>query len=417
MYPMNGQGQQNPSTMSLYFHGTSVTPSLSSTAAAPYPSQLCLEQPIYYSFEPDQSRLSYDAVEVYHRSHVNPFLQNNTRDGVLEAQPIGLARFQQIPKSVQVSCTQKGRTFQSPQYSEKFLGAQEGHVSYSSPPFDHFGSPLPCTDSNLSFVPSEMCNGDETYVTKRFGLDLYPNANSKRLFTQKYFQNNLEQGQMTISTPFQVQSPPKLNSSIPPELAFDWDHSDFDPQVGQDLPFSRGNDGQYSNPGIEKFQQKRRPSTVKRFDCSFLQENNTVPDFEVSFHKMGNEGSDKEFGREQPVPDDVHLMEIPFCQFHGSQTIEVRDNAGRELLNKKQEIHDSYPSVRRRKPQAFTQQIRFFNEGIEVDFDNRPLPRLNSLDSMASSIESLGSSQRKPKESDDDVDLAGNTSMWGNFKL
>jgi hypothetical protein len=470
---MNGQGQQNPSTMSLPFQGTSVTPTFSSTTA-PYPSQPYLDQRMYYSYEPDPTRLIYEAIDPYYGSHSMPSLQSNTNNGISKAHPSGLSRFQHLRTSVQVISTQTSRAFHSPEYSGKLLGTQDGTGRSASPQFDDLACPLYFSDSSLNCAPSMSYNEDANFVMKRYDHDLHSNNNGKRLFSQKYFQNNPEHGQMTIPPPFQVQTPPKLNSSIPRELPLDWVDSDFDLQVDQGLPFFHRNNGQRSNlgiakfqkkaspstvepfvfsllqenndgekesvgiekfqkkhlpstiepfdfpfeqensdgvmasQGIEKFQKKRGPSTLKPLDFYFVQENNVLPsnhtteDFEISFQNESNEDFPKDFPLKYPVP--VAVMEEPLRQIHETKTNDMGGNAERELLNTTREMHDNSPSVSSQKPRAFQQQIRFFNEGVEVDMKNRPLPRPSSLDSMESSTER--------ESDDDDVNLTGKTSMW-----
>ena len=70
-----------------------------------------------------------------------------------------------------------------------------------------------------------------------------------------------------------------------------------------------------------------------------------------------------------------------------------------------------YPIVRRPKPFVGPNQIRFFNEGIEVDIKNQPLPRPHS--SVTAKVNVDTALQQNDFDSNDDFDLLGKTTLWG----
>jgi hypothetical protein len=384
-YPMRGRGRHSLplSAMSPAFHGTSVTPSFTGTVT-PHPSEPYFEQ-TKYSFEPDAARFSHlhDAVEQHHGNLVLPFFQNSNpaSNYIFDARPSGLARFQHQPVSGRLNGTPRNRAFFSPSYQ-------------SNRSADDFISPSQLQNSISSFAPYFGHFGDETYFDKRDGSNSYPNTTSRRLASLDNFHNS-EEG---------------LTSSVPTELLVDSVHSDIGTGFSKGSPFPRRNDGQVSSSGILRFQNKRLSSKLKLFENDLELINCTAED-------SMQRGSNGEIRK----PDDVRPAELPVFQFHGTMTNAIGKNVQREPLNNieqemplsntEQEMNLSYPCVRTRQPVVLQRKIRFFNEGLEVDSENRPLSRRSSLDSMASSIDSLGSSRCLPWESDDELDLAGKTSM------
>ena len=78
--------------------------------------------------------------------------------------------------------------------------------------------------------------------------------------------------------------------------------------------------------------------------------------------------------------------------------------------------HIEYPIVRHPQPFTVQNQIRFFNEGLEVDISNRPLSRQNCTPSSIEKINQVDmafSLQNNDNDSNDDFDLVGKTSLWG----
>ena len=72
-----------------------------------------------------------------------------------------------------------------------------------------------------------------------------------------------------------------------------------------------------------------------------------------------------------------------------------------------------YPIVRHPKPFTVPTQIRFFNEGIEVDINNRPLSRPNSRAVAITKDDITASPHHNDSEWNEDFDLGGKTSLWG----
>lgn len=75
--------------------------------------------------------------------------------------------------------------------------------------------------------------------------------------------------------------------------------------------------------------------------------------------------------------------------------------------------HLKCPIVRNPQPFTVLNQIQFFNEGIEVDLNNRPLSRQNLNVDKLCKVDSANSPQHNDIDSNDDFDLVGKTSLWG----
>ena len=107
---------------------------------------------------------------------------------------------------------------------------------------------------------------------------------------------------------------------------------------------------------------------------------------------------------ELPVNEDV----AKGTSFHGFG----KSSASRSVKSSSTSSdHMEYPIVRRPKPFVGPNQIRFFNEGIEVDIKNQPLPRPHS--SVTAKVNVDTALQQNDFDSNDDFDLLGKTTLWG----
>jgi hypothetical protein len=111
-------------------------------------------------------------------------------------------------------------------------------------------------------------------------------------------------------------------------------------------------------------------------------------------------------GRNLTLPSNVAVDGTNLHSFHLSPGKSVRSSTS---------DHIEYPIVRHPKPIAVTNHIRFFNEGIEVDINNRPISQPNSTIATSEKLYVADLQQESDCNLNDDFDLVGKTSLWGGL--
>jgi hypothetical protein len=347
---------------------------------------------VYYNQTPFER--FHDRFEHKKQHHHVPYFHNKLKsDGLYQPYSSGIARFQQSSgaSSGFISTASQQNRFLTPHNQ---AGASDDTLvlPIESQLFDDFFSPSKMRNLNVQ-SPSFPRYSDEEFLSETSygrtpifrGHQTAPSFVGSQVEQHSDFEMNgsLECRESLLSPPIQhVQVSPSKTSYFQ-GLPFFLDQRENRNRSGSPWIHTRSNNMQESNAGIARFQKSEKPMIEDAMDA--------VQHQEFSFrHRNGT------------VEKSAEINQYDKQLEYNSHGIE---------LNKTK----SFPRVCHEKPCTLPHAIRFFNEGIEVDSENRPVPRPNSHD-LSASFYSLRSHDRSQNDSDDELGLEGKISIWGESK-